>query len=71
MITFDSAVKDRKLKVFLDKKLVGEIREVLVDEERGSWGFCTLTKYQYFPKGCKKGGDYFDTLKECKLSLGM
>ena len=54
MITFERV--PAKVKVFLDEKLVGEIRNT----EDGWW---------YVPKGQKEGRDKFPTLGQCKRSL--
>lgn len=44
-------------KVYLDGKLIGEIRQVDGD------------KWQYFPKGQKKGGDIYKSLLAIKSDL--
>jgi hypothetical protein len=46
------------LKVYLDKKLIGKIKEL--PNNRG---------YQYFPTGSKTGGEIFERLRDCKRSL--
>jgi len=51
MITFKTSVK-----VFLDKKHIGDIKE-------------TSEGYQYFPRGSKVGGHVFFELSLCKASL--
>jgi len=56
MINFARETKSGVVKVFLDKKHVGNIRNV----EGG---------YQYFPKGHKEGGEVFKTMFDCKNSL--
>ena len=54
MITFKRV--PARVKVFLDEKLVGEIRQ-------------TGDEWWYVPKGHKVGGDKFPTLGQCKRSL--
>lgn len=46
------------VKVKLNNKLTGEIREV-------DHGWC------YFPKGKTQGGEVFSNLNDCKISLGL
>ena len=55
MITYRPMSKT-SITVFLDKKIVGHIKTV-------------AGGYQYFPKGCKDGGDILPTVFAVKQSL--
>ena len=55
MITYQP-MSEKSITVFLDKKIVGHIKKV-------DGGF------QYFPKGCKDGGDILPTVFAVKQSL--
>jgi hypothetical protein len=58
MITYEN-LKNGDVKVFLDRKHVGKIACV----DGGKSGF------QYFPKGCKDGGEVLPTIFAVKQSL--
>lgn len=55
------------VKVYLDGKHIGEIREV----ENGTFSRFELQNFgfQYFPKGQKLGGEIFNTMNDCKASI--
>lgn len=55
------------IKVYLDGRHIGEIREV--EKGESMLHGITIFGYQYFPKGSKTGGEIFDTLTQCKGSL--
>jgi hypothetical protein len=56
MITFKWKMVGVKEDVYLEGKLVGQIRYV-----KEGW--------QYFPKGSRKGGEVFSNLSDCEKSL--
>lgn len=58
MITYKPIEKSTSIRVLLDGKVAGTIRN---EHELG---------YRYIPRaGVKHGGDYFPTLEACKRSL--
>ncbi len=59
-ITFETTVKVELTKVLLDGKHVGNIKQA-----KGWDGW----RYQYIPKGSKRGGTLYHSLEECKQSL--
>lgn len=57
-VTYKSIDKSTSLRVLLDGKVVGTIRN---DHQLG---------YRYIPRaGVNHGGDYFPTLEQCKRSI--
>ena len=58
MITYK---EKNKTSVYLEKKYIGDIFEI------NTYGL--NTRYQYFPKGKKEGGEKFKSLALCKKSL--
>lgn len=51
------------VEVYLDKKKIGEIRSVEFSGSPDGLG------WQYFPKGQKKGGEIFVTLRLCQQDV--
>lgn len=62
MMTFKSKKNKTGTRVFLDGKRVGTILHHS-KHHQGHQGFI------YYPLGQKEGGEKFNTLDECKLSL--